>query len=270
MRRAAVCDVEVEVDVEVAVLGPVDILGAAQPFARAAARELVVYLAFHRNAVRSDEWGAALWPNRSVASSTMHSTASVARRALGRTSEGVEHLPRGGRRLQLSQTVGTDVERFTRLAASSDPACWRAALDLVRGRPFEGLLLADWAVLDGTQAEVEAMVAETALRAAACFLERGCGREAEWIVRRALRACPYDERLYRALLRATDAKGDRVGLRSTMVELLSVASEGEWAIRQAGLADSVTCGSLHPRTVALFRQLSLGELPASGGDAARL
>jgi len=257
-------------EVEVAVLGPVDIRGAAEPFARAAARELVVYLAFHRSGVRSDVWGGALWPDRAVASSTLHSTASVARRALGRSADGVEHLPRGGRSLRLSTSVGTDVDRFSSLVASSEPDRWHRAFDLVRGRPFEGLLLSDWAVLDGTQAEVEALVADTALRAASHYLRRGCGREAERIVRRALRASPYDERLYRALLRATDAKGDRVGLRSTMAELLSVANEGEWSVRRVGLADTVTCSSLHPRTVALFRELSLGEVPASGGDPARL
>ena len=76
-----------EPEIEVAVLGPIEIRGAARAFCRASARELVVYLAFHRHGVRNDVWGAALWADRCVAPSTLHSTASVARRALGRVGE---------------------------------------------------------------------------------------------------------------------------------------------------------------------------------------
>src|ERR1700722_18505483 len=102
--------------IEVAALGPVEIRGAVRPFCRGAAKELVVYLAFHRQGVRNDVWAAALWTDRCVSPSTLHSTASVARRSLGRSRDGVEHLPRGGRRLRLGDTVGTDVERFARAA----------------------------------------------------------------------------------------------------------------------------------------------------------
>jgi DNA-binding SARP family transcriptional activator len=261
-----------QVEIEVAVLGPVEVRGAARQFTRTAAKELVVYLAFHRQGVRNDVWGTALWPDRTIAPSTLHSTASVARRALGQSKGGSEHLPRGGRHLRLAGSVGSDVERFARLAGGAEPVQWMSALDLVRGRPFEGLVLSDWTVLDGTQAEVETMVVDTALRGAGHYLDRGRGAEAEWMIRRALRASPYDERLYRALLRANAAKGDRVGLRSTMTELLCVATRGggmadvgEW-----GSSGAVGYASLHPRTVALYRELALGDLPASGGDLARL
>ncbi len=64
--------------VEVAVLGPVAIRGAAGPFHRAAALELVVYLAFHRRGVRHAEWALAIWPERPVSLSTVHSTCSDA------------------------------------------------------------------------------------------------------------------------------------------------------------------------------------------------
>ena len=108
------------------------------------------------------------------------------------------------------------------------------ALRLVRGRVFDGLGLCDWAVLDGTQAQVESMVVDTALRAAAHYLRRGQGEEAEWVARRGLRVSPYDERLYRALLRATEVMGNRVGLRSAMEELLRVAADGDPLCRGAG------------------------------------
>jgi DNA-binding SARP family transcriptional activator len=259
-------------EVEIAVLGPVEIRGAARPFCRSAAQELVVYLAFHRQGVRNDVWATALWTDRCIAPATLHSTASVARRALGRSANGADHLPRAGRRLRLADTVGTDVERFARAAADPDPARWKDALSLVRGRPFEGLSLSDWAVLDGTQAQVESMVVDTALRGAEHHLHRGCGEEAEWMIRRALQVSPYDERLYRALLRAAETMGNRLGLRTAMAEILFVAAEGglPWRGPPTGTASLREPSSVHPRTMALFHELARGELPAAREDPSRL
>jgi len=174
--------------------------------------------------------------------------------------------------LRLESTVGTDVERFARAAAAPDPARWREALGLVRGRLFDGLLLTDWAVLDGTQANLESMVVETALKGAAHFLRRGLGEEAEWMIRRGLRVSPYDERLYRALLRSADVMGNRVGLRSTMAELLCVAAEGGRlpGERGSGRGGGVAHSAVHPRTMALFRELVGGEIRAARGDPSRL
>jgi DNA-binding SARP family transcriptional activator len=254
------------------VLGPVEIRGAAQPFHRSAARELVVYLAFHRQGVRTDVWATALWTDRSMAQSTLHSTSSVARRSLGRSEGGVDHLPRRGRLLRLEDTVGTDVERFARAAATPDPRRWTEALRLVRGRTFDGLGLCDWAVVDGTQAQIESMVVDTALKAAAYYLRRGQGEEAEWVIRRGLRVSPYDERLYRALLRATEVMGNRVGLRTAMAELLRVAADGDPLCRRPGPGSLSESGDslLHPQTMSLFRELARGEIPAAGGDPSRL
>jgi DNA-binding SARP family transcriptional activator len=259
-------------DVEIAVLGPVEIRGAARPFCRSSAKELVVYLAFHREGVRTDVWATALWADRSVAPSTLHSTASVARRALGRASNGTDHLPRTGRRLQLADTVRTDVERFAEAAADPDPSRWKEALGLVRGRAFDGLGLADWAVLEGTQARVESLVVDTALRGAEHHLRRGCGEEAEWMIRRALQVSPYDERLYRVLLRAVETMGNRVGLRVAMADLLLLAADGGMPRRQPPTeAMRVKAPSpLHPRTVALFHELTRGYIPATWGDPSRL
>jgi DNA-binding SARP family transcriptional activator len=244
-------------EVEVAVLGPVEIRGAARSFSRRAATELVVYLALHPGGATNEVWSAALWPDRSVAPSTLHSTASVARRALGRSADGTDRLTRHRGRLSLSRAVGTDVDRFAAAAAASDPGRWRDALTLVRGRLFDGLALSDWTVLDGTAAELEAMVVQTALRGAETALGLGCPDEAEWMIRRGLRVGPYDERLYRGLLRATEAQGNRLGLRTAMAELLCLASDGDGA-------------TIHPRTVALYRELAHSPVPEAGGDLIRL
>jgi DNA-binding SARP family transcriptional activator len=259
-------------EVEIFVLGPIDIRGAAHRFSRKAARELAVYLAFHRSGVRNDVWADALWPDRRIATPTMHSTSSDARRALGRSVTGAEHLPRLGRSVRLEDSVGTDVEQFARAASSTDPRRWKEALGLVRGRLFEGMHMTDWAVLDGTQAEVESMVVTTALRGAEHCLRHGLGEEAEWMVRRALRASPYDERLYRALLRAAECQGNPSGIRSAMSDLLSVMGESGDAVRATpfGKRYRPIPLSIHPQTLALYRELAHDEVPGARGGAVRL
>jgi DNA-binding SARP family transcriptional activator len=252
--------------VEVAVLGPFAVRGAAGPFRRSAARELVVYLAFHRGGVRHAEWSLALWPERPVSLATAHSTSSEARRALGRTAEGRLHLPRGVD-LHLSDSVTTDVERFAELATGDHPSGLLRAMQLVRGPVFAGLHRTDWAVFDGTQADIEALVVRTALRGADAFVELGCGDEAEWMVRQALHVSPYDERLYRALLVATAAQGNRVRLHAAMAQLRTLAGEAAHPPARTPVWDPPDC--LHPATTDLYRDLLFGP-PAAGGHPARL
>jgi DNA-binding SARP family transcriptional activator len=251
--------------VEVAVLGQVSVSGLPVAFSRAAARELVVYLAFHREGVRHCEWSLALWPDRSVSLATVHSTASDARRALGRTPDGALRLPCGSP-LRLHPSVVTDVDRFGDLARAGTPEAGLEAATLLRGPPFGGLRRADWAILDGTQAEVETLVVHTVLQAAASLRRDGRAAEAEWIVRRGLLVSPYDERLYRALLRTLAAQGNRIGLRAAMAQLLVVAREAPGTLWpwDAGGTDA-----LHPETTELYREL-LCACPATGGAPARL
>jgi DNA-binding SARP family transcriptional activator len=257
--------------VEVAVLGPVTVRGAPEPFHRSAALELVAYLAFHRRGVRHADWALAVWPDRAIALPTVHSTASDARRALGRAPDGTPHLSRGVH-LRLHDSVTTDVERFASLADSEDLHRIVEAMRLVRGPLFEGLRRSDWAVFDGTQSRIESLVVGTALRGAEELVRCGCGGEAAWVVRQALKMSPYDERLYRSLLRATAAEGNRVGLRSTMAELLTLAGEPEPPgarlprVVRGGMA-RLEC--LHPTTTALYRGLLEGS-PAARGDPVRL
>ena len=98
-------------------------------------------------------------------------------------------------------------------------------------------------------------------------LDLGCGDEAEWMVRQALRVSPYDERLYRALLVATAAQGNRVRLHSAMAQLRTLA--GEAARPPARTTVHVPEDCLHPATTDLYRDLLLGP-PAAGGHPARL
>jgi DNA-binding SARP family transcriptional activator len=248
-------------DVDVAVLGPVAVR-TQEPFRRAGSLELVVYLALQDRPVRHEEWAAALWPERALSSATVHSTASDARRALGRGADGALLLPRHGGALRLSPSVVTDVARFGELARAGDPAGLLDAMRLVRGPLLSGVRRSDWAVLDGTHAAIEKTVVDAALGGAELLCERGRAAEAAWVVRRALLVSPYDERLYRALLRATAGQGSRAGLRTVMGELLVLAAGPD------GVASDPADG-LDPTTTDLYRDLLRGS-PAAGGHLARL
>jgi DNA-binding SARP family transcriptional activator len=232
-------------EVEVAVLGPVEIRGAARHFTRAWARELVVYLSMHAGGSSNDVWATALWPERVMAPSSLHSTASVARRSLGKASDGRDHLPRSHGRLALASSVGTDWDRFLALSETDDPVQWRQALELVRGRPFEGLRSTDWAILDGTAPAIESAIVDLSGRFAGACLRSGDPRRAEWSARRGLLVSPYDERLYRMLLRAADAAGNPSGVEAVMAELVRVVADEIEPVE-----------SVHPSTLALYRSLS--------------
>jgi DNA-binding SARP family transcriptional activator len=199
----------------------------------------------------------------------LHSAVSDARRALGTGPEGIERLPRTGRILRLDDSVRSDVERFARLASRPDLSARDEALSLVRGAFLEGLGLTDWAIFDGTAARVESMVSMTALKGAAECLAQRKGSHAEWMVRQALKVSPYDERLYRALLRAADVQGNRTRLRSTMAELRAIAAAPTVERMPTDLGGRRTTWC-HPRTAALYRELARGSAPAAKGEFPRL
>lgn len=235
-----------DAEVEIRVLGPVEVFGNAKPFTRAWALDLVVYLAMHRSAT-TEKWTTALWPDELKAPATIHSTASAARRSLGLSASGaVDHLPRAHGRLTLGHGVRTDWDRFKRLSDVDTPQSRDAALRLLRGRPFEGLR-SEWPLLEGHVAEIECVVVDLALRHAESALGGSTTEPsvAEFAARQGLRVSAYDERLYRILLRAADAAGNPAGVEATMQELVQLVAE-----------DVEPFDSVHPETLELYRRLS--------------
>ncbi len=236
---------EEDVEIEVAVLGHIEIRGAARDFTRAWSKELVVYLALHPHGASNDGWATALWPDRVMAPSSLHSTASVARRALGQARSGQDHLPHSHGRLALATTVGTDWDRFVALADSADTDSRRSALGLVRGRPFEGLRASDWPILEGIGPAIESAVVDLSCALAEDCLSADDPRGAEWAARRGLLVSPYDERLYRILMKAADLAGHPAGVESVMAELVKLVAD-----------DIEPLDSVHPNTVELYRSLT--------------
>jgi len=232
-------------EIDVGVLGTVEIHGAARPFTRAWTVELVVYLVLHPGGVSNDQWATALWPDRPMAPASLHSTASAARRALGVAASGEDHLPRARGRLCLGPGVRSDWDRFVDLSRSQEADDWAAALALIRGRPFDGLRSPDWVVLEGVQATVEAVVVDVACRFADHCLGSKDPRRAEWAARQGLRVSPYDERLFRVLLRTAEVAGNPAGVEAVMAELLHLVAD-----------DVEPYDAVHPETLALYRELS--------------
>ena len=239
------------IEIEVRVLGPVEIVGASRPFTRAWAVELIVYLAMHRNGASSEQWATALWPDRIMAAASLHSTASAARRSLGTSTSGEDHLPRAHGRLALGPGVTSDWNRFVELSDRLEPDSWQRALELIRGRPFEGLRAPDWVLLEGIAANVEAIVVDVSCRFAEHCLSVGDPGTAQWSARQGLQVSAYDERLYRILLRAADAAGNPAGVESVMTELVRLVAE-----------DVEPYDAVHPETLDLYRTLSRRSTPS--------
>ena len=243
---------EQEVEVEVCVLGPVEVRGVEGWFARRPKlTELVVYLAMHPEGATTRTWSTALWPDRCVPPQTIANRLSEARRALGFAPDGRPRLRRNGERHQLVG-VATDWGRFGQLAAPArGPVGWHAALDLVRGRPFDELQQGQWTTFEGVAVEIERAVVECALRLGDHLLEVGDADGAAWASQKGLKSSPWDERLHRLLMRAADAAGNRAGVEAILRHLALVLE-----------IDGDPLRGVHPETAALYERLR-------GSDGAR-
>lgn len=236
--------------IELCVLGRIQLRGVPR-IQRAKALELIAYLALHPAGVDLERLWEALWPERPLNRPTLHSAASVARAHLGDTPNGTLYLPMAREGLyRLSPLIGLDWTRFqtlTQLAAQDDTravAALRQALELVRGIPLEGTTPGDyeWAFVHRT--EMESAIGDAAEQLARHYLDQGSHADATWSARRGLLASPYDERLYRQLMRAAYDAGNPAGVDTIMRELLHVLD-----------AEDEPIDDLHPETVQLYKKL---------------
>src|SRR4029453_12363583 len=142
-------------------------------------------------------------------------------------------------------------QSFTTLAHAGQaggpdaPGLLHQALELVGGRPLDSPASRsyEWAVVHRT--EIETVIAETAERLGMLYLDAGDPEQANWAARRGLAPSPYDERLYRGLMRAAHAAGNPAGVETLWQELLAVLDT------DLDLVDE----DLHPDTVALYTSL---------------
>jgi len=236
--------------IEIRILGHVEVHGVPR-IQRAKALELIVFLALHPAGVDLERLWEALWPERPLSRSTLHSAASVARAHLGDAPDGTPYLPLAREGLyRLTPLISLDWTRFqtlTQLANQDDsravPAL-RQALDLVRGNPLEGTTPGDYEWAFAHRTEMESVIGDAAEQLARRYLDQHDHASATWAARRGLLASPYDERLYRQLMRAAYQTGNPPGVDAIMRELLHVLdAEGE------------PVDELHPQTVELYKKL---------------
>jgi len=251
---------------EVRLFGPVAVIGATGPEpvvikdGRAVANHLgratalVAFLSSKPQGATTEQVAAALSPVRRLSPATIWSLASRTRKWLGSAPDGTPYYPRtpdaGAHRLH--PEVRTDWSRWLELvghdAATTPVERLMAALDLVRGRPFDGVAERHYAWAEPLRQDMAAAVVDVAHEVA-----RRCLAARDPVTAR--RACrvgrsvdPASELLWRDALRAEYLAGNRDAQRQ-LVEQLHV------------LADDLDA-DLEPETERLLAELDRRAAPA--------
>jgi hypothetical protein len=221
--------------VEVQVLGPVEVIGAA-PFSSVKAVDVVTYLAFHRQGVDADQLKTWVWPSfEPPTDKAFANVLSRARTGLGTDPDGAPYLSRAGsdRLYRLDPEVTTDFDRLRGLIDladdTKDPSqqltVLQQALELVRGIPFSGGTATSFAWADNhVRSHVEFTIDETVHRCADLALQLGDHAAARAAVRTGLRVVPGCEQCFRRRFLIAGADKNRQELRSAMADLERTAA----------------------------------------------
>ena len=239
---------EAPFEVEVRVLGPVEVVGSDQPVEGGRPLDLIAYLALHPEGADGDRLRTVLWPpdRPAPAAKTFANVISLTRGLMG-----ARHFPQATTEIyRLGGTVTTDIARFKALVAHAQHQgrtkameTFRSALNLVRGEPFAAVQGFNWVPPEGHQARVEALVVDNAHRMVELCLAAGDPTGADWAAHQGLLASPANEILYRDRMLAADAAGNPAGVEAAMAELCDVLE-----------ADDPT-DRVHPDTLALYEEL---------------
>ncbi|WP_411138996.1 BTAD domain-containing putative transcriptional regulator [Streptomyces sp. C10] len=206
----------------VRMLGPVDIEGARGSIESKRKRtciELAAWLVLHPN-LDHHAVDEAMWPGRDTARKYRNATVSRLRTWLGTDEDGTPFFPpiatTSDARYALAPAVDSDWHHFQRLtaAAAENPggpqaaAQLRAALELVRGRPFSGVNSRRYAWAEHQAQDMISAIVDAAADLAEHCLAQGDPRGALWAATKGLDAAPEMENLYRILFRTYAALGD--------------------------------------------------------------
>jgi hypothetical protein len=244
--------------VSVRLIGELEVTGAGELEAerRALVTEALTFLMLHRDGVHPRVLASALWP-RGVTNEIADSVVARLGQWLGTDPEGAPNLvtlPDG--RYAIGASVRSDWEMFRNLRALADQdpryqdpnnrdQLLGQALGLVRGpllaRREPGRY--GWLAYESVEAEVPAVIADTAVELCELRLAAGNAEAAVDAVRSGMRGSPADEELWRALLRATHATGDTKRLADVIdgIQRQTQTIHGE--------------RGLHPKTEALVDEL---------------
>lgn len=242
--------------VRVAILGPVEISGAAEPLQHSQA-ELVLALALHTplgltNSELCGLLGADADHPR--APEAIRQLIARTRRRLGPAPDGRQYiLHQGSGVYTLHPDVTLDWTTFAALAArgltDDDPEDLTAALSIVRGQPFGGR--GSWWIDIGLIETVRAEVVDVAQRLAGLELDGADPVASSWAAKAGLAADSTAEQLWRALMTAEHAMGNRDGIIAAWTGCLDAITEID------------PDGEPHPVTRHLFHRLSGGVAPVT-------
>jgi hypothetical protein len=200
--------------------------GMIEPERLGLATELVVFLAIHPGGVHPNVLAAAIWP-RGVTREVRDAALARAEDWLGTDDIGRPHLATDASgRLRLGSQVRVDWQVFCALMARAaagghdEEAALEQALGLVSGPFLDGREPGRyvWLAGDGLEYEVAARVADAAHRLSQLRLARGDPGGAMDASRAGLRLAFDDELLWRDLLTAAHATGQKHRLRAAVAE----------------------------------------------------
>lgn len=259
-RRAALDELVRDVEVTVHVLGEVHATTAAEgeplTIGKQKSLEALTYLALRESPVDKEDLQAALWPSGTSTLKTFHNTIWAARKALDTARPGSDLFPEPVEgRYALSDGVATDYGLFCELAAMADEEedageaalLLTEALTLVEGEPFTGGGRG-YSWVSPHAGLIIAQVVDAAVELAEVRLAGDDWRGAEWAARQGLKVCPYEERLYRLLMRSAFASGSVPGVRRIYDELTDVLADPEDGVEPED--------TVHPDTIALLERLT--------------
>ncbi|NUS15635.1 MAG: LysM peptidoglycan-binding domain-containing protein [Streptomyces sp.] len=207
------------------VLGPVDVIGVKgttdSKYLRTVT-EIAAWMVLHPG-LDHHALDEAIWPGRDVSRKTRNPWISRLRALLGSAADGTKYLPAiattDDARYRLAEQVTSDWQLFQDLAAkgfasSGDQAddLLRAALDLVRGRPFSAIPPRRYIWAEHPAQDMIAAIVDVAAVLGERRLALADPRGALWATTKGLDVAPEAEHLYRITFRAHAALGDHEGL----------------------------------------------------------
>ncbi len=245
-------------------LGPVEMLnagGKVEPSKRARLLEYAAYLALHPGATHTaiDD---AIWPDRRTEDnlSTRNPATSKLRRWVGLSPEGEEYLPRhqAGEGYAFLPAVSTDVNQWDALLEhnplNAPTENLEAALQLVRGAPFEGTHRKRYAWAEPLKQRLISEIVDASYELGKRRLMEGRWRAAEQAVVVGLLVEPAQELLWRLRILAAHESRNPAAETEAIERLLTITDQLE--------------SELEPETEQLLHALKnpgsdLGQLVAS-------
>jgi nucleoid-associated protein YgaU len=206
----------------------VDATGTVEPSKKGRLTELAAFLATHPGCDHTliDE---AQWPGNPVSDNTRNTAMSKLRRWMGKTAAGDDFLPRyqSDAGYRMHDEVTTDWQQWQVLlpsgAEEATTSAIEEALQLVRGRPFDGVRARRYAWAENLRQEMIIAILDASYELARRRLMDGRWRAAGSAALLGLSIEPAYERLWRVRILAAHASGHPDAVSQAVERLLAAA-----------------------------------------------